>query len=100
MLSPPRIEIHRPQTLSEALQIKAEHPAAVPLAGGTDLMVEINFRHRQPEAVLDLTAVPELAEWAPDDGRLRVGAGVTYTRLIDELGERLPCLAIAGRTVG
>ena len=100
MLSPPRIEIHRPETLSEALQIKAEHPAALPLAGGTDLMVEINFRHRQPGAVLDLTAVPELAEWAPDDGRLRIGAGVTYTRLIEELGEQLPGLAIASRTVG
>jgi CO/xanthine dehydrogenase FAD-binding subunit len=44
--------------------------------------------------------VPELREWAPDDGRLRVGAGVTYTRLIDELGDRLPGLAIASRTVG
>src|SRR5438105_7734641 len=31
---------------------------------------------------------------------LRVGAGVTYTRLIDELGDRLPGLAIASRTVG
>ena len=31
---------------------------------------------------------------------MRVGAGVTYTRLIDELGDRLPGLAIASRTVG
>ena len=68
--------------LADALEITAEHPEAVPLAGGTDLMVAINFRHTQPEAVLDLTAVPELREWARDDGRVRVGAGVTYTRLI------------------
>ena len=100
MLSPPEIAFHRPETLAEALEIKAERPAALPLAGGTDLMVELNFRRREPEAILDLTAVPELTEWAPEDGRLRVGAGVTYTRLIDELGERLPGLAIAGRTVG
>jgi CO/xanthine dehydrogenase FAD-binding subunit len=100
MLSPPRIDVHRPETLAQALEIKAEHPAAVPLAGGTDLMVAINFRHRRPEAILDLTAVPELADWAPDDGRVRVGAGVTYTRLIEELGDRLPGLAIASRTVG
>jgi CO/xanthine dehydrogenase FAD-binding subunit len=63
-------------------------------------MVAINFRQTRPDAVLDLTAVPELAEWAPDDGRVRVGAGVTYTRLIEELGDRLPALAIASRTVG
>src|SRR5919108_3329308 len=94
------IDFHRPETLSEALEIKAERPDAVPLAGGTDLMVAINFRQTRPAAVLDLTAVPELGEWAPDDGRVRVGAGVTYTRLIEELGDRLPGLAIASRTVG
>jgi CO/xanthine dehydrogenase FAD-binding subunit len=96
----PGMEVHRAEALAEALEIKAEHPDAVPLAGGTDLMVAINFRHTLPPAVLDLTAVPELGEWAPDNGRVRVGAGVTYTRLIEELGDRLPGLAIASRTVG
>jgi CO/xanthine dehydrogenase FAD-binding subunit len=100
MLSPPEIEFQRPETLAQALEVKAERPHAVPLAGGTDLMVELNFRHRQPAAIVDLTAVPELAEWGPENGRLRVGAGVSYTRLIEELGERLPGLAIASRTVG
>src|SRR5215211_9148954 len=96
----PGMDFHRPETLAEALEIKAERPASVPLAGGTDLMVAINFREARPEAILDLTAVPELCEWSPDDGRVRVGAGVTYTRLIEELGDRLPGLAIASRTVG
>ena len=95
-----RMDFHRPGTLAEALEIKAERPGAMPLAGGTDLMVAINFREARPDAILDLTAVPELREWAPDDGRVRVGAGVTYTRLIEELGDRLPGLAIASRTVG
>jgi CO/xanthine dehydrogenase FAD-binding subunit len=95
-----RMDFHRPETLADALELKAERPGAVPLAGGTDLMVAINFREARPDAILDLTAVPELREWAPDDGRVRVGAGVTYTRLIEELGDRLPGLAIASRTVG
>src|SRR5215218_128854 len=95
-----RMDFHRPETLAEALEIKAERPGAMPLAGGTDLMVAINFREARPDAILDLTAVPELREWAPDDGRVRVGAGVTYTRLVEELGDRLPGLAIASRTVG
>jgi CO/xanthine dehydrogenase FAD-binding subunit len=96
----PGMDFHRPETLAEALEIKAERPDSVPLAGGTDLMVAINFRETRPGAILDLTAVPELREWAPDDGRVRVGAGVTYARLIEELGDRLPGLAIASRTVG
>jgi CO/xanthine dehydrogenase FAD-binding subunit len=94
------VEILAPETLADALELKAANPDAMPLAGGTDLMVAINFRQKRPAAVLDLTRVPELQTWAPDDGRVRVGAGVTYTRLIEELGDRLPGLAIASRTVG
>jgi len=94
------VEILQPDSWQEALEAKAAHPDAVPIAGGTDLMVELNFDRIRPAAILDLTRVRELQEWAPDDGRLRVGAGVSYTRLIAELGDRLPGLAIASRTVG
>ncbi|WP_433285028.1 FAD binding domain-containing protein [Pseudonocardia sp. CA-142604] len=90
-----------PATWADALAAKAEHPDAVPLAGGTDVMVELNFDHRRPPALLDLTRVPELREWSPDaDGTIRLGAGVTYARVIDELGDVLPGLAMASRTVG
>jgi CO/xanthine dehydrogenase FAD-binding subunit len=94
------MEVLQPDTWREALEMKAAEPAARPIAGGTDLMVELNFDRTRPQAILDLTRVPELTEWAPEDGRLRIGAGVTYTRLIAELGDRLPGLAIASRTVG
>jgi CO/xanthine dehydrogenase FAD-binding subunit len=94
------MDILQPDTWTEALEAKAAHPDAVPIAGGTDVMVELNFDRARPPAMLDLTRVRELAEWGPEDGRLRVGAGVTYTRLIAELGDRLPGLAIASRTVG
>ena len=80
--------------------MKASHPEATPIAGGTDVMVEINLDHGRPVTILDLTRVRELTEWGMEHGRLRVGAGVTYTRLIDELGDRLPGLAMASRTVG
>jgi len=90
----------QPSTWSEALAMKAAHPEAVPIAGGTDVMVEINLDHRRPDTVMDLTRVADLAEWATEDGLVRVGAGVTYTRIIDELGDRMPGLAMASRTVG
>jgi CO/xanthine dehydrogenase FAD-binding subunit len=94
------MEFLQPRSLPEALAAKAELPEAVPIAGGTDVMVELNFDRRRPSVVLDLSRVAELAGWDRDDGRLRVGAGITYTRAIAELDRLLPGLAIAARTVG
>ncbi|MEV0761858.1 FAD binding domain-containing protein [Nocardia sp. NPDC050435] len=94
------MEFMRPGTWAEALAAKAAHPEALPIAGGTDVMVELNFDVKRPAAVLDLTRVAELAEWAPAGGALRVGAGVSYSRIIDELGAAAPGLAMAARTVG
>lgn len=94
------MEFLQPSSWREALETKAAHPDAVAISGGTDLMVEINFDRGRPRSVLDLTRVPELREWDSEDGHLRVGAGVTYERIIAELGESLPGLAMASRTVG
>ena len=94
------MEFLQPRSLAEAVAAKAEAPAAVPIAGGTDVMVEINFDARRPEALLDLNRVSELSSWERADGWIRLGAGVTYARLIAELGELLPGLAMAARTVG
>jgi CO/xanthine dehydrogenase FAD-binding subunit len=94
------VDFLRPSTWAEALEAKAAHPGAVPIAGGTDVMVELNFDRHRPEALLDLNRVTELEQWADDDSRIRLGAGVSYTRVIDELGDVLPGLAMASRTVG
>ncbi|HKE98449.1 MAG TPA: FAD binding domain-containing protein [Actinomycetes bacterium] len=94
------MEFFRPTSLAEALAVAAARPGAVPIAGGTDVMVDLNFDRARPAALLDLTAVPELAGWERDGGRLRVGAGVTYARVIAELAGALPGLALASRTVG
>ena len=94
------MEFFRPATWADALALKAERPGARAIAGGTDLMVEINFDRSRPDALLDLTGISELAEWSADGPVIRLGAGVSYTRVIGELGDRLPGLAIASRTVG
>jgi CO/xanthine dehydrogenase FAD-binding subunit len=90
----------QPASWAEALAIRAEQPDAVPIAGGTDLMVELNFDARRPPALLDLTRVEELTQWDFYGNRVRLGAGVSYARLITELGAKLPGLAMAARTVG
>jgi CO/xanthine dehydrogenase FAD-binding subunit len=94
------MEFLQPASWAEALEAKAAHPEALPLWGGTDVMVEMNFARARPAAILDLTRVNELTEWDRDNGNLRIGAGVTYTRAIEELAQELPGLAIASRTVG
>jgi CO/xanthine dehydrogenase FAD-binding subunit len=94
------VDFLQPATWEEALAAKAEHPGAVPIQGGTDVMVELNFDMRRPAVLLDLGRVTELTGWETAEGRLRVGAGVPYATVIDALGDRLPGLAQAARTVG
>src|SRR5687768_14078394 len=80
----------QPTTWPEALTLRAERPDALPIAGGTDVMVDLNFDRRRPGALLDLGRVAELREWGTDDGWIRLGAGVPYARVIDELGASCP----------
>ena len=94
------MEVFRPTALAEALEARAAHPDALAIAGGTDVMVELNFDKARPPAILDLTAVPELASIDRENGAVRIGAGVPYTRVIEELKDILPALAQASRTVG
>jgi CO/xanthine dehydrogenase FAD-binding subunit len=90
----------QPTSWADALAARAERPDALPIAGGTDVMVDLNFDRRRPGALLDLCRVPELLEWTAEDGWIRLGAGVPYARIIEDLGAQLPGLAMASRTVG
>jgi CO/xanthine dehydrogenase FAD-binding subunit len=95
------VEILTPGTLAEALELKAQRPAALPLQGGTDVMVGMNFDRLRPEAVLNLNEVPELRGWSRENGAVRLGSGLTYTEaMTGELASLLPALAEASRTVG
>ena len=95
------MEVLTPRTLDEALALKAERPGARPIAGGTDLLVELNFDRARPEAILNLAELAELKGWARQDGELRLGSGLTYAEAMrSELAELLPALAEASRTVG
>src|ERR1022692_231114 len=102
------MEFLQPTSWHEALAARAAFPAAAPIAGGTDIMVELNFDRRRPQALLDLTRVAELTGWTTVGAKLRIGAGVTYADLTGERGATgtgdlrgaLPGLALAARTVG
>jgi CO/xanthine dehydrogenase FAD-binding subunit len=95
------VEVLTPRSLDEALRQKSERPDARPIAGGTDVMVDLNFDRSRPEALLNLNEVPELRGWERENGTLRLGAGLTYAEAMEPpLAELLPALAEASRTVG
>jgi CO/xanthine dehydrogenase FAD-binding subunit len=93
------MDVYLPRALDEALELKAEHPEALPIAGGTDVMVELNFDRHRPDAIMDISGLPELRLWRRENGALFLGAGVTYSRIMRELPELIP-LVQASRTVG
>jgi len=95
------VEVVSPRSLDEALRVKSELPDALPIQGGTDVMVELNFDRRRPEALLNLNEVPELRGWSRDNGGLRLGSGLIYAEAMEPpLADLLPALAEASRTVG
>jgi CO/xanthine dehydrogenase FAD-binding subunit len=92
--------IARPTGLPEAFDALDARPDAHLLAGGTDLMVEVNFGHRRPPAVVSLRRLPELQGYEIGPDEVDIGAGVTWRTIERELAGELPALAAAARTVG
>jgi CO/xanthine dehydrogenase FAD-binding subunit len=95
------VEVLSPRSLDAALALRAEHPGSVPIQGGTDVMIDLNFDRSRPDVLLNLNEVPELRGWSSVNGTLRLGAGLTYAEVErGPLAEALPALAEASRTVG
>ncbi|MEX1162741.1 MAG: FAD binding domain-containing protein [Nitriliruptor sp.] len=94
------MSIARPTDLDGALAAIAERPDAHVLAGGTDLVVEVNLGHRRPDAIVALRRVEELRRHELTDTHLELGATVTYATVERDLAELAPGLAMAARTVG
>src|SRR5260370_16763551 len=79
------MEFLQPATWSEALAMKSAHPEALPIAGGTDVMVEINFDRQRPLTIIDLTRIADLTEWGMAAAHLRIAAAATYPPIIPDL---------------
>jgi CO/xanthine dehydrogenase FAD-binding subunit len=95
------VDVLTPRTLGEALRLKSELPQALPIQGGTDVMVELNFDRARPAALLNLNELAELRGWSRRNGTVWLGAGLTYTEAMKApLDELFPSLAEASRTVG
>src|ERR1700730_17682948 len=93
------MEVLLAHSLDEALTMKGERPEATPIAGCTDLMVDLNFGRRRPVALIDLTRVTELASWREENGNVFLGSGLTYATIVREMPAFKPLMQ-ASRSVG
>jgi CO/xanthine dehydrogenase FAD-binding subunit len=95
------VDVLTPRTLDEALRLKSDFPDAVPIQGGTDVMVELNFDRARPAVLLNLNELADLRGWSFAEGELWLGSGLTYSEaMASPLAEDMPALAEAARTVG
>ncbi|HET9848619.1 MAG TPA: FAD binding domain-containing protein [Candidatus Dormibacteraeota bacterium] len=93
------MDVLLPHSLDEALALKAEHPEALPIAGGTDVMVDVNFGRLRPPAMIDLSMLTELSSLGQENGHVFLGSGVTYATIVKQLTDLKP-LVQASRSVG
>jgi len=95
------MEFHIASSTEEVCGLLAEDPTREILAGGTDFMVEVNFRHKDPSAVIAIDRVPELKQWRHDGDAVSIGSCVTYREIErGPLSTIVPALAQSARTVG
>lgn len=87
-----------PASLDEAVAALAAMPAAVPVAGGTDLMAAVNSGQLRPAALVGLGRISEIRGWQYQDGHALLGAGLTHARMgRPDFAALIPALAAAAR---
>ena len=103
MLRLPDFDYYAPSTVEEAVRVTADHgPASAYVAGGTDLYPNMKRRQQTPAVVVGLSRIPALREISGEaSSGLRIGAGVTLTRLAEDERVRAayPSVAYAASTI-
>ncbi|MDB4951569.1 MAG: hypothetical protein JWM27_4218 [Gemmatimonadetes bacterium] len=97
------LELRQPRTLDEALAMLRDDGPLLPLAGCTDVYVQLEFGVMPARRFMDVSRLRELRGIERmDGGGLRIGAGATYTEIVRAplVAQRLPMLVAASREVG
>lgn len=97
----PDFKLHRPDTIEDAVKLRAEEPDALFVAGGTDMIVNVRRGIEQPKHLIDITAIQELKSILPDGDGLHIGAGVSLKELQSnkDVLRDYPAVAEAARAV-
>lgn len=99
----PEFDLVTPCSLPEALEsLAGGADGAVPLAGGTNLLVELRARRTAPRRVVSLARLEELRAMGREDGLVRLGGGTRVAELMRSplVAEEAPALAAAARVFG
>jgi len=91
------MEISLPSSLREAIDLLARTPDTTVVAGGTDLMVAMNFGRIRPERLMSLRRVAEMRTIEVGSDTY-VGAGATFTQMLGTIED--PAMVLAAKTVG
>ena len=94
---------HKASTVEEAIQLLSQNPKAIPLAGGTDVLVRLHQRNPDYRHVVDIHDVAELKEITQAaDGTIAVGSGATFSQLMAEpiIKDNIAVLAQGAASVG
>lgn len=96
-----RFDYLAPTSLEEAIEILHENPETLPLAGGTDLLVQIKERHRPVSAVMSLKRIQEVHEYA-NNGKLTIGSAVKVGRIASDprVQQKFTALAAGAGLIG
>lgn len=91
-----------PGSLGEALDAMTQHAQLKPLAGGTDMLVDLKHTPDGPQVVMDIRKVPELRGITETAAGLRIGAMVTHTEIENAplIAEHAPAMIAAAATIG
>jgi len=96
------LQLLEPRSLKDALKMLRDEGPLVPLAGCTDVYVNLNFGTVPQKRFLNLWGLDELRKIRVQGGVLSIGALATYTDIITSphVQKRVPILAAAAREIG
>ena len=97
-----RLTLHEPRTLAAALKLMRSAGPLVPIAGCTDIYVQLQFGTQPASAYVDLSRLSPLRKIRRQGDVLVIGALATYTDIIRSrlVRKSLPMLVAAAREIG
>ncbi len=96
-------ESYNAHSIEEALELLDSHEGAIPVAGGTDVIIKIRERKIKQAVLVSILDIPELKSvFSCEDGSILIGAGCNFTQITEDplILEKVPMLAEACRQVG
>lgn len=90
----PSREYHVPESREHLFELMEKYPRHTLIAGGTDVMVQMNIQRRKYPVLIDISALPDMDRVELIHGEICIGANVTYSYLQEHplLAEHLPVL--------